>query len=167
MGRRPNRGKQFEQKIKEACLRIKDVSIDRIPDQMGYYKGARNICDFIAYRRPNQYYFECKSVYDTSLPFSNITKDQWDGLIRKSDIPGVIAGVVVWFIDLDLTYFVPISLLKILRDNGVKSINPKKSYYEYLGTDLWKFPIVGEKERVYFKYDLEPFFNKAKEYYLL
>ena len=165
--KRPNRGKGFETKIKEACLKIKDVSIDRIPDQMGHYKGAKNICDFIAYKRPNQYYIECKSVYDTSLPFSNISEDQWKGLIRKSEIPGVIAGIMVWFIDYGETYFIPISNLKVLREQGVKSINPRKDYYDYIGTDLWKFKITGKKDRIYYKYDLEPFFNKMREYYLL
>ena len=41
-----------------------------------------------------------------------ITKDQWDGLVEKSKIPGVVAGIIVWFIDHDTTTFVPIQELK-------------------------------------------------------
>lgn len=164
---RKNRGKAFEQRIKEACLSMPDVSVDRIPDQMGHYKGARNICDFIVYRYPTEYYLECKSVYDTSFPLSNITDDQLKGLVRKSNIPGVIAGIVVWFIDLDLTYFIPITYIRILKEADIKSINPKKDYWNELGTDLWKFPVSGKKDRVYYKYNLEPLFNQLKEYYLL
>ena len=50
-----NRGKQFEQKIREAFLKIPNVSIDRIPDQTMGYKGACNISDFIVYKEPYEY----------------------------------------------------------------------------------------------------------------
>ena len=42
-----NRGKQFEQVIKDAFLKIPDVSIDRLYDPMAGYAGVKNICDFI------------------------------------------------------------------------------------------------------------------------
>ena len=42
-----NRGKQFEEVIKEAFESIPDVSIDRLHDQTTGYRGSSNICDFI------------------------------------------------------------------------------------------------------------------------
>lgn len=91
-----NRGKQFEQKIREAFLKIPNVSIDRIPDQTMGYKGACNISDFIVYKEPYEYYVECKSVHGASLPFSNISQNQWQGMLEKSKIEGVFAGVICW-----------------------------------------------------------------------
>lgn len=99
-----NRGKDFENVIKKAFKRFSDVSIDRLHDQTTGYAGSSNICDFVVYKRPNQYYIECKSTGGKSLPLTRITKNQFEGLIAKSKIPGVIAGVIVWFIDLDRTY---------------------------------------------------------------
>ena len=42
-----NRGKQFEDVIKQAFLNVPDVSVDRLHDQMSGYFGSKNICDFI------------------------------------------------------------------------------------------------------------------------
>ena len=162
-----NRGKDFENAIRKAFKVHTDVSIDRLTDPMAGYSGVRNVCDFIVYKRPHQYYIECKSTHGISLPLDRITKNQYEGLIAKSKIPGVIAGIIVWFVDLDCTYFVPITYIEILKQNGIKSINPRKDYYDVLGTILWKFPIEGKKSRVLYRYDMGKFFKKMEEYYLL
>ena len=162
-----NRGKDFENVIKKAFKRFSDVSIDRLHDQTTGYMGSSNICDFIVYKRPNQYYIECKSTGGKSLPLTRITKNQFEGLIAKSKIPGVIAGVIVWFIDLDKTYFIPITYIDMLKKAGIKSINPTNDYYDILGTDMWKFPIEGKKQRVFFRYDMTKFFKEMEKYYLL
>ena len=67
-----NRGKDFENVIKKAFKRFSDVSIDRLHDQTTGYAGSSNICDFIVYKRPNQYYIECKSTGGKSLPLTRI-----------------------------------------------------------------------------------------------
>lgn len=41
----PNRGKQFENVIREAFERVPNVSIDRLHDQTNGFKGSQNICD--------------------------------------------------------------------------------------------------------------------------
>ena len=110
-----NRGKQFEDVIRQAFEKVPDVSIDRLHDQTNGFRGSQNICDFIVYKEPYEYYFECKSVHGASLPFSNITETQWNGLLEKSKIEGVFAGVICWFVNKDVTRFIPIQMLEILK----------------------------------------------------
>ena len=137
---------------------------------MAGYAGVKNICDFLVYRYPMQYYIECKSCYGNSMSihsndpkkkYGNITNNQWEGLLEKSKIPGVRAGILVWFIDHDDTYWLDIRLLQKHRDAGNKSI---KFYCDWVdGTDetskLWT-RIVGKKRRVLFDYDFIPFFKE-------
>ena len=110
-----NRGKQFENVIRKSFERVEGVSIDRLNDNTAGFKGVAGICDFIVYKEPYEYYIECKSVHGASLPFRNITDTQWDGLLEKSKIEGVYAGIICWFIDKDVTKFIPIQLLDYMR----------------------------------------------------
>lgn len=55
----------------------------------------------------------------------------------------------------------------MLKKAGIKSINPTSDYYDILGTDMWKFPIEGKKQRVFFRYDMTKFFKEMEKYYLL
>ena len=126
-----NRGKQFESVIKEAFEKVDGVSIDRLHDQTTGFKGSQNICDFVVYKKPYEYYFECKSVHGASLPFSNITETQWNGLLEKSKIEGVFAGVICWFVDKDITLFIPIQILNQFKRVGNKSVRYDIS--EYIG----------------------------------
>ena len=111
-----NRGKQFEEVVKESFLKLSDVSIDRLHDQTNGFLGSKNICDFIVYRKPYEYYIECKSVHGNTLPFTNITDRQWNGLLEKSQINGVFAGILCWWVDKDVTRFIPIQMLTFLRE---------------------------------------------------
>ena len=147
-----NRGKKFEDVVRQAFEKVPNVSIDRLHDQTTGFKGSQNICDFIVYREPYEYYIECKSVHGASLPFSNITDTQFNGLSEKSQIEGVFAGVLCWFIDKDITLFIPIRLLMWLELTGYKSIR-----YDYDDPTLIK--IKGKKKRVFFDYDMEEFLN--------
>ena len=81
-----SRGKDFEKVIKECFELVPNTSVDRLHDQMNGFAGSTNICDFIVYHNPLIYYIECKSVHGNTLPFSNITKNQWQGLLAKSKI---------------------------------------------------------------------------------
>ena len=91
-----NRGKQFELVVRRAFEKVSDVSIDRLNDNTAGFKGVAGICDFIVYRKPYEFYFECKSVHGNTLPFQNITETQWNGLLEKSKTKGVFAGVICW-----------------------------------------------------------------------
>lgn len=153
-----NRGKKFEQVIRESFERVPGVSIDRLNDNTAGFKGIAGICDFIVYREPYEYYFECKSVNRGTFPFSNITDTQWNGLLQKSQIEGVFAGIIVWFIKDEVTCFIPIQLLVELKNGGHKSINVKyvdNFVYELGGA----FKLVGKKKRIFYEYDMIEFFT--------
>lgn len=149
-----NRGKQFEQVIREAFQQVPGVSIDRLHDQMGGYKGSQNICDFIVYKKPYEYYFECKSVKGNTLPFRNITDTQWDGLLEKSKIQGVAAGVICWWIEKDVTLFIPIQELELEKQHGQKSTR----YDIEQGNGVVE--LTGKKKRVFFTYNMEALLNE-------
>ena len=146
-----NRGKDFEKVIKEAFEKVPCVSIDRLHDQMNGFAGSANISDFIMYKYPHEYYIECKSVHGNTLPFSNISKNQWNGMLMKSKIDGVFAGVICWWIDKDVTRFIPITELETMRNNGYKSIA--------WNTTCSAYDLEGKKKRVFFEYDMEQFFK--------
>ena len=150
-----NRGKQFETQIQKAFEKVPDVSIDRLLDPMAGYAGIRNICDYIVYKEPNEYYIECKSCYRNTLNYSNITENQWSGLLEKSKIPGVISGVIIWFIDHDKTIFVPIQKLEYDKKRGLKSVNI--THEDTFDTGV--IEITGKKKRILFDYDMTSFFN--------
>lgn len=153
----PNRGKQFENVIRKSFERVEGVSIDRLNDNTAGFKGVAGICDFIVYKEPYEYYIECKSVHGASLPFRNITDTQWEGLLEKSKIEGVFAGIICWFIDKDVTLFIPIQVLQICKYRGWKSIR-----YDVNGYKGSIKEIKGKKKRVFFDYNMEDFFNEVQ-----
>lgn len=164
-----NRGKQFEDEIESAFKKCPEVSIDRFMDPAAGYAGVRNICDFVVYSYPFQYYLECKSCHGNTLSiysnnpkkcYGDITNNQWEGLLEKSVIRGVEAGVVVWFIDHDITAYVPIEMLAGLRLSGAKSLNVK----DIVNNNVPHLRVPGRKKRVLFEYDVYNFLNYL--YYL-
>lgn len=149
-----NRGKKFEEYIRKSFEKIPGVSIDRLHDQTNGFRGSQNICDFIVYKKPYEYYIECKSVHGNVLPFRNITDTQWEGLSKKSQIQGVFAGVICWWVDRDITRFIPIRQLILLEMHGHKSYR-----YDWEGESI---EIKGKKKRIFFNYDMEVFFNEIR-----
>ena len=158
-----NRGKKFEDVIRQAFEKVPDVSIDRLHDQTTGFKGSQNICDFIVYKEPYEFYIECKSVHGGTLPFSNITETQWNGLRKKSKIEGVFAGIICWFIDKDATFFIPVEALDIEKNyfHG-KSIKLKDCYED----DIY-IEIKGKKKQVFFEYSMQDFFDDINRSCLL
>lgn len=148
-----NRGKQFEEQIRQAFENVPDTSVIRLIDPQSGYAGVRNICDFIVYRQPHQYFIECKSCYGNTLPFSNITENQWKGLAEASKIPGVIAGYMIWFIDHNRTVFVLAQSMVVHKELGEKSWNIAKQW------DSDFYEIKGKKKRILFDYDMTGFLN--------
>ena len=116
-----NYGKAFEQKFKKDFLKtVPNSTIDRLYDTMSGYKAISQISDYIGYSFPNIFYMECKSHKGASIPFDNIT--QYSKLLQKVGIPGVRAGVVLWLIDKDVVYYIPISTIKQMKKDGKKSV---------------------------------------------
>ena len=152
-----NRGKQFENVIKECLERVDNVSVDRIHDQTNGFRGSKNICDFIVYKYPNQFYFECKTVHGNRLPFSNISDTQWQGLLDKSKIRGVRAGVICWWVDKDVTAFIDITMLE-----NIKSFVGRESIRYDCLKSLNFIPIEGKKKRIFFDYDMEEFLSEFR-----
>ena len=167
-----NRGKDFEHVIRKSFERVRGVSIDRLNDNTAGFKGVAGICDFIVYKHPYEYYFECKSVHgnrlsmhsnDPKKQYGNITNKQWEGLLEKSKIPGVTAGIVCWWVDRDITLFLPIQFLEQARLKGFVAV--PYNYNEVWVLDNYdKLPIVinGTKKRVFFDYDMLKFFEEVE-----
>lgn len=149
-----NRGKKFESVIRSSFEKVSNVSVDRLHDQTTGYKGSQNICDFIIYKKPYEYYIECKSVRGNLLPFDNITDTQWAGLLEKSKIRGVFAGIICWWVDRDVTRYIPITTLAHLKQLEYKSIRYDGDYYH--------IELCGRKKRVFFDYDAEEFLNEIQ-----
>lgn len=143
-----NLGKKFEDVVYKAFKAYPGVSIDRIPDQTMRFKGRTNVSDFIVFRKPREYYIECKTVHGNRLPFANIS--QFDALLEKVDIDGVVPGVLCWWVDKDVTKWLDINYLNCLRELGEKSIR----YDDSVGK-----VISGRKKKVYFEYDMKSFFD--------
>lgn len=159
-----NRGKQFEAVVKDCFLQVPGVSIDRLHDQTNGYLGSKNICDFIVYKKPYEYYIECKTIHGNTFPLSNITKNQWDGMKEKVKIPGVYAGVLCWWVDKDITMFLPIQFLIQIRNNNFVSVPSDYAdkwildCYDHLPTIIH-----GKKKRVFFDYDMRRFLEEVGE----
>lgn len=146
-----NRGKDFEDLIREGFERLPNTTIERMPDPTMGYLGVRNKCDFLAYHFPYVYYLECKTVHSHRLPINNITFNQRTGMLDVSEVRGVIAGVICWFIPEEKTIFMPIQVIERYRLAGEKSINIRKM------NDPDFIELMGKKKRVFYDYDLAEF----------
>lgn len=146
-----SRGKDFEAVIKEAFEQIPDTHVYRIPDQMNKFYGSKNPCDFLIYHKPILYAIECKATNKPSLPFANISEYQWSELLKMSQVSGVVAGIICWYVNNDRTIFIPIQFLETLKQNGAKSIR-------YDADDLAIIEIQGKKKRVFWTYDMNSLF---------
>lgn len=142
-----NKGKQFESIFKHDFAKSTGGVIDRIYDPGFGMKGIKNICDFIAYKYPNMFYLECKSIKGNTFPLSNLT--QYEKLREKKGIHGIRAGAIIWFRDHDRIVYVPISTFEQCFNEGLKSINIKM-----VGNTAYKIiEIPSIKKRVYLESD--------------
>ena len=116
-------GKAFEEQFKQDWLQLPDADITRLYDITNGFKRRKNVCDFICYRFPYQYFIECKSTSLTTLNFKRIT--QRDDLTKKIGKQGILAGVVIWFIEHHKVCYVSIEEINRLISLGYKSINVK------------------------------------------
>lgn len=118
-----NRGKQWEEKIKEDLSKLMDVSLERVPDQVsGYRTTSQNPCDFYCYVYPHFYYIESKSTKGNTF---NVKFPQYERLLIRSGRKGVRTGVLLWWIDHQRVAYVPIKTFEKLIKDGKKSVNIK------------------------------------------
>lgn len=156
-----NRGKEFEQIVKDCFKNCTNVYALRLYDPQGGYVSIANPADFIFYRKPKMYMVECKTIHGNTLPifsndpkkkYGNISNTQWEGMLEASEY-GVVAGILCWWVDNDITRFLPIQSLREHRAAGNKSVR-----YDY---DLPNSLIIkGEKKRVFFEYDFTEFLER-------
>ena len=162
-----NRGKDFEASFRKQMEQA-GFDVNRLADNTAGYMGGRNVCDFITYLYPNIFYLELKSTKGNTLHFSNITDNQFLGLVEKEKVIGAGSGVVVWFLEKDKTFFVSANLLTCLRDSGKKSLHiddlteRAKQFNECVYFKC--FEIVGKKKRVFFEYDMKLFKENLERY---
>lgn len=142
-----NYGKQFEQRFKEDFIKsFSECSVDRLYDSVSGMYGVKNICDYICYAYPNIFYIECKSHKGASIPFENIT--QYDKLVTKIGIKGVRTGVILWLIDKEIIFYIPIATIKQMKAEGKKSVG-LKAYNDGYNIKL----IPTKKKRVFLEAD--------------
>lgn len=122
-----SKGKEFEEQFKRDWLGTFPNSVCyRLPDQQSRYKhSSKNPCDFFCfeYTIGKLCLVEVKSHLGNTLPFSCIK--QYDELLKYIDTPGVIAGVVAWFIDHDKVLWISIEEMEKMKKDNKKSINIK------------------------------------------
>lgn len=147
-----SRGKDFESVVKDAFEKVPNTSVYRVPDQQSYKVGSKNPCDFFVYHKPILYALECKATNKPSLPFTNITEFQWTELLKMSKVDGVVAGILVWYVNNDRTMFIPIQFLEMLKQNGAKSIR-------YDADDSVLIDIPGRKKRIFWEYEMVKLFQ--------
>ena len=121
-------GKDAEHKIREWLDRPEDgYSFDRIPDQMsGMYMTSRNVCDFICYHYPYQYYIESKATWGSRWDLSTLLPNQYDGLLKKSKIAGCYGWVIVLFASYKRAFKFDIRDIEKLKLKDIKSLNISK-----------------------------------------
>lgn len=116
-----NIGKSFEERFKLDWQKsFPNGTIDRLYDSMSGYIAISNVSDFICYNYPYMYYIECKAHKGASLPFTNIT--QYDKIKMKVGIPGIRAGIVLWLYEKDKVFYIPISTITKMKEDGEKSV---------------------------------------------
>ena len=154
-------GKKFEEHF---STQLEDAAIcfDRFKDDTAGYKGIRNICDFSVFFNGYLFYIECKSIHGKTFNYANLTDNQYTGLLDKCEYDKVIAGVLIWFIDCDVTVFVPITVIK-----QHKELLNYKSFKSYEIPDMCTI-FEGKKLRKFFKYDIDKnlstIIRKANQY---
>lgn len=124
-----NYGKAWEQKIKEDFVKVPNATIDRLYDVTQGYKSISQISDFVGFignketQEGNIFYLEAKSCHGNTFAVNKLT--QYEKLKHKVGIPGVRAGVLLWFVDHDKALYVPVSTFTKLILDGKKSVNIK------------------------------------------
>lgn len=146
-------GKKFEHQLSNQFIK-QEICFDRLKDDMSGLKGSSNIADFIVFYDKNLFYLECKTVHGNLFNYRLLRDNQYEGLLNKCKYDNTYPGVLLWFVDHDITVFIPITHIKQMKLQGEKSFK----YYD--------IPPVctvfhGVKKRVFFDYDLKKSLNQV------
>ena len=161
-----NAGKKFEEDFQKSASMV--MNIDRLKDPPQSFNSGcqgcpkqktwfspRNLCDFIGFSHPFQFYFELKSHKGKSVPFSVIVTKEKDTRLeemvqKEIDWYGVFAYVIFNWRDCgNNTYAVPaIRVLDFINHAERKSI--PYDWTEQNGTRLEH-----KLKRVRYSYDVE------------
>lgn len=140
-------GKQFEERFKKDWGNsFPNSFIIRLPDQMSGYKNSNNICDFLCFNNRTLWLMECKAHKGASIPLGNIT--QYELLELNSHYENIVAGVVLFLYEKDKVFFIPVSTITKLKQDGKKSVG-LKSVEE--GYEIYELP--SKKLRVFMETD--------------
>lgn len=146
MSRKKNIGKVFEEEFRDSvpsdyyCYRLKDIPKE--------YSKATNPCDYFLFREPNLFMIELKTHRGKSLPKSAIRESQIRGMITAHYRPGIYAGFLVNFRDLEETYWISVDEVKRFFDRAERKSIPVSWIKEY------GVLIPQVKKRVRYRYDL-------------
>lgn len=158
-----NPGKKFEEDIQKSVpdewfwYRLKDSSGSWSKTEKSRFT-PKNICDFFIFTGHSLYGVECKSFKGKSMPYSNINKNQMDGL---SDMcfyvpKNAVGCFILNFRDIGETYFFSaLDLLNIKAYSNRKSISIAdcKKYGALIPQTL---------KRTRYKYDLKGVFSNEQ-----
>jgi penicillin-binding protein-related factor A (putative recombinase) len=158
MAKKINYGKKFEQAFKESSKGLKDIIVERIPDQVSMKRNSKNVCDFLCYKHPNIFYIELKSTKGKTFPLSRISQHQWEQMMLRQKVNGVKCGILLNFRPLDTLeecWYVSLSELNEVIMEGKKSV--KLDEVKQIGIEL-----KGTLKKVNYHYDMEDFFTKLQ-----
>ena len=157
-----NRGKQFEQEVRHQLMGIKGVSIDRAYDFTSHQKGIAYGWDFFVYKYPCMLYLECKTVNKGTFPLNRLTPSQIGQLPVKGKLEGVNAGILLWFIENNKTFYVPIDIVMWHLNRGNKSI----ACADLVSGDIFAIEVEGTQRRggTYYNYDFEKLLDDLRRY---
>ena len=165
-----SQGKKFEEDFQNSAT---CMNLDRLkdpPQSFNHEYGGcpkqkvrfspRNLCDFIGYSYPNQYYFELKSHKNKSFPVSTIVKNDNDKrlaeMVGKECHKGVYSFVIFNFRDLDnATYAVRAKAVKTYIESLVRKSIP---FDWVVGNGV---EIKSTLKRVRYSYDIEGFLKQG------
>lgn len=120
----PLNPKDFEEHFKKGWLKsFPEGDITRLYDVTSGYLNISNVSDFVGYSYPNMFYLECKTHKGASIPFTNIT--QYDKLLKKADIKGVRAGVILYLYEKFKVLYIPVKTIEQMKKDGKKSVGLK------------------------------------------
>ena len=145
--------KNFEKKVKDQLDNIDGVYTLRLYD----FIGARDYpSDFIIYKKPHLICLECKTSQLKSFPFSNISDNQWHGMLSAiKKAVGIKSYVLIWFYEQDTTLCCDIQTLLQMKEHGKKSIR-----FDTEAEGIYK--VEGQKKSKYFVYDFEKLLEQIK-----
>lgn len=129
-------GKRLEQNIKTSCdtqsifnYRLKDN-----PSAFGEGNlrfTTNNIADYIIFLNGLLLVLEAKNHKGKSLPLSCIRDNQYKQMLEKSIHKGVVCGIMVYFEDLQETYFLDIRRIAEFKRKEIRKSIPIEYCAEY------------------------------------